>query len=127
VPVALDQLAQVVPFLKSPHLAMTDEKVAFSTGVGMQDEMAALLENPAPGGSTAAMAMTYDFDKLMEGVPEASRKQIESFMGESFSLSLQGSAAIRLMFDGNGIFMKSRTRFPQATESSEGGVANSSK
>jgi hypothetical protein len=127
VPVALDQLAQVVPFLKSPHLAMTDDQVAFSTGVGMQDEMAALLESPAAGGSTAAMAMTYDFDKLMQGVSDASRKQLEAFLGDSASLSLQGSAAMRLMFDGNGIFLKSRSRFPKPSESSGTAEATSSK
>ena len=127
VPVALDQLGQVVAFLKSPHLAMTEEKVAFSTGVGMQDEMAALLEEPSAEASMAAMAMSYDFDKLMEGVPDSSRKQLEELLGESASLSLQGSASMRLMFDGNGVFMKSRTQFPQAGESSQSGAAESSK
>ena len=67
VPVALNPIPDA-PFVQSPHVAMDTDTLAASAGVGMQDEMAVLLENQdtAPAGDAPLLVVAYDYGRLME-------------------------------------------------------------
>jgi hypothetical protein len=67
VPVALPPIPDA-SFVQVPHIAMDPDSLAASAGVGMQDEMAVLLENPAESTSTDTpmLLVAYDYGKLME-------------------------------------------------------------
>ncbi|QDG49210.1 hypothetical protein FIV42_00180 [Persicimonas caeni] len=56
------------PWLQSPHMAMDKDTLAASAGVGMQDEMAVLLEgkNAAGAEDTPLMLIAYDYGKFMD-------------------------------------------------------------
>lgn len=110
VPVALQQLDQMVSFLKVPHIALKDDALAFSAGVGMQDEMAVLLENPTAEATRTAMAFTYNLSKIGESLPKSGTKTLERLFGSSFTLAMSGSSTTELLFESGGIFFETRTR-----------------
>lgn len=67
VPVALPQLPNA-PYLQSPHVAMDQDTLAASVGVGMQDDMAVLLENQGATqpAHSPLLLIAYDYGRLMK-------------------------------------------------------------
>ncbi len=110
VPVALQQLGRQVGALTSPHIAMTDELVAFSTGVGMQDEMAVLLEGASSGAGTSALAVGWSLEPLYESLPQRGRDLLARMVGgESLEEMMAGSRRTEVQLTGGGIFFETRT------------------
>ena len=110
VPVALPQLDQMFNFLNAPHIAMKEDAVAFSTGVGMQDEMGALLENAAPEASMAALAFSYNLDKIESSLPSRAKDLLTELLGDAYAASMTGSSSVEVQMTGRGVFFESRSR-----------------
>jgi len=111
VPVALRQLDQMFDFVKSPHIAMNEDVIAFSTGVGMQDEMGAILEEgTAPSGSMTALALGYNLRKIEASLPDPARDVLRQLVGESFADAMRGSSAVEIQVTGRGVFVESRSQ-----------------
>lgn len=109
VPVSLNQLSKQMPFLEAPHVALKDELFGFSTGVGMQDSMAAMLENPAAGATQTAAAFSYNLDKFRKAIPDNLKQMASGSMNGSFwSSAFSGRGELRLQFRESGVFVVAR-------------------
>jgi len=109
VPVALQQLGQQVRFLNSPHIAMTDELIAMSTGVGMQDEMAVLLEETQSNAATAAVAVGWNLEKIRASLPGRAKGVLTQMFGESYAEAMEGSRTTQVQMTGSGMFFETHT------------------
>lgn len=109
VPVALQQLGQQVRFLNSPHVAMTNELIAMSTGVGMQDEMAVLLEETQSNAATAAVALGWNLEKIRASLPGRAKGVLTQMFGESYAEAMEGSRSTQVQLTGGGIFLETRS------------------
>lgn len=67
VPAALDPVPDA-PWMQSPHMAMDKNTLAISAGVGMQDDMAVVLEGStnAAAENTPLMLLAYDYSRFMD-------------------------------------------------------------
>jgi len=139
VPVPLDRLSRQAPFVEAPHVALKGELFGFSTGVGMQDAMAAMLEDPAAGATQTAAALSYNLDKLAEAMPDSVTEMASGSIDESFLPSVfSGEGELRVKFRESGIFVISRGEYgtagdgeksaaPPAEGESEGGKRATSR
>jgi hypothetical protein len=109
VPVALQQLGRQVGFFNSPHIAMTDELIAMSTGVGMQDEMAVLLEEGQSNAATAAVALGWNLEKIRASLPGRAKGLLTQMFGESYAEAMQGSRTTQIQLTGSGVFFETRS------------------
>lgn len=111
VPVPLEKLDRQSSVIESPHVAQRDKTLAFSVGVGMQDEMATLLEQPLAEPSQTAFAVRYDLEKLSEAIPEQFGNGIGTLLDESMVASLlEGSMEMRVAFRERGVFVTTDQR-----------------
>lgn len=113
VPVPLDKLAAMTPMFKVPHVALRDEMLGFSVGFGMQDEMGALLEDPAAeGGRKVPGAMSYNFAKIYRALPKQMRENFERMAGREKGVLKDVSPVsnvVRVEVLEEGLFLRYRT------------------
>lgn len=96
-------------FIEVPHVAMTDDTLAMSIGVGMQDELAVLLEDKQAGTTPADTPMFvfgYDYarlfaeyDRILSQAPGA-----PGAMGFTNFAEVLGYTEMRFDVDANGYF-----------------------
>jgi hypothetical protein len=111
VPVALPPLPDAA-FVQVPHVAMEADTLAASAGVGMQDEMAVLLENQATTSVDDApmLLLAYDYGKFMGMVSPMAGVTGGAGMGGIFN-SLQkmfGTFVGEVDANDNGIVLRYR-------------------
>jgi hypothetical protein len=111
VPVALPPLPDAA-FVQVPHVAMDADTLAASAGVGMQDEMAVLLENQATTSVDDApmLLLAYDYGKFMGMVSPMAGVTGGAGMGGIFN-SLQkmfGTFVGEVDANDNGIVLRYR-------------------
>ncbi|MGM0557733.1 MAG: hypothetical protein ACQEVA_15220 [Myxococcota bacterium] len=107
VPVAIKPF-QTEEYIKVPHVAMTDDTLAVSIGVGMQDELAVLLEEKQASDMarpTPIFVLGYDYGRLFDEYDRI-LKSTGTIPGSMFSniASIFGFAEMRFDVNANGYF-----------------------
>ncbi len=105
IPTPLPEIAEYA-YLVVPHVAMTSSVLAFSAGVGMQDDLAALLER-GPGARTPLVMLSYDYAKISKSL----LYNIESGDSETLELmsslsELFGKIVMTIDAEPRGIFVR---------------------
>ncbi|MFU8803671.1 MAG: hypothetical protein ACNA8W_07685, partial [Bradymonadaceae bacterium] len=94
----------VLPMVDVPHVAMSSTALGFSTGVGMQDTLATLLEQPLPE-STPMVVIGYNYGTIMSRVMDTfgPMMSVEDVLGPISSMF--GNVVMTIDADDRGIFL----------------------
>ncbi|MFP4597464.1 MAG: hypothetical protein ACLFVJ_04380 [Persicimonas sp.] len=128
VPVALDGLSQL-GWLKVPHVAMDDDTLAMSAGVGIQDDMAILLEDQKQAEAaenSPLLLIAYDYGELMsrfyDSMAGGGAYGQGQALGGSFEImsKMFGTVVAEIDASDDGIILRYRARmFPDGGEGAD--------
>ena len=106
VPVAIKPF-QSEPYIKVPHVAMTEDTLAVSMGVGMQDELAIMLEGEGDSATpkdTPLFVMGYDYGRLFYEYDRILQSQPHGPLGFGELASMFGFVEMRFDVTEDGYF-----------------------
>jgi len=105
VPVPLERVSKQVPYLQATHVALKGDVFGVSTGVGMQDDMRTILEQPGADASQTAAAASINLDKVRRSIPQHLEQTISDSLSDSFlSSTVTGQGELRVEFREAGVF-----------------------